>query len=123
MRRLATLALAALFVAGCGDGTTKTVTETRTVTVATAAPAPPTGDREAILDATEAFYAASGTGINRRDLTLQKTDGRFADVLVAQDAHAILKKGGETWIVVFDGNGTIPPATRERFGIPAEYGG
>ena len=123
MHRLVTLALVALFVAGCGDDKTKTVTESRTVTVTTTSPAPPTGDREAILDATEAFYAASGTGINRRDLTLQKTDGRFADVLVAQDAHAILKKGGETWIVVFDGNGAIPAATRERFGIPAEYGG
>jgi hypothetical protein len=52
-----------------------------------------------------------------------KTNGTFADVLVADEAHAILKKADDTWLVVFDGNGAIPPEIRERFDIPEEYGG
>jgi hypothetical protein len=26
-------------------------------------------------------------------------------------------------LVSFDGNGSIPPETRQRYGIPADYGG
>jgi hypothetical protein len=126
MRRTRSFAFAVLAVAalsGCGSEKTKTVTETRTVTASTT-PAPAPDERDAILDAVLAYYAADeSAGISRGDLSVAKTDGRFADVLVAGEAHAILKQGGDTWVVVFDGNGTIPPTTVQRFGIPAEYGG
>jgi hypothetical protein len=105
---------------GVRRGRHKTVTETKTVTT----PAQPQRDADAILDATAAFYAAGvGGGVTRENLSLVKMNGTFADVLVAGDAHAILKKGGDRWIVVWDGNGIIPPETRDRFGIPADYGG
>ncbi|MDX6698773.1 MAG: hypothetical protein QOE65_2170 [Solirubrobacteraceae bacterium] len=117
------IALAAVTFAGCGDAKTKTVTETRTVTVTATTPSKPASDREAIVDATFTFYRLSGSGIPRDQLQVQKTDGTFADVLVATDAHAILKKADDTWLVVFDGNGSIPPETRKRFSIPPEYGG
>ena len=123
---LSAVLVAALAAMGCGTTKTKTVTETRTVTVASTPTTPPpaSDDREAILDATAAFYA-NGTagGIKRGDLRVVKTDGTFADVNVANEAHAILKKVGDTWVVVFDGNGSIPPDERQRFGIPADYGG
>ena len=119
-----TIGLAAVALAGCGDDEeTKTVTETRTVTVTATTPANPAGDREAIVDATYTFYRLSGSGIPREELRVEKTDGTFADVRVANEAHAILKKADDTWLVVFDGNGPIPPETRERFSIPPEYGG
>jgi len=118
-----TVALAAVALAGCGDEKTKTVTETRTVTVTATTPANPAGDREAIVEATYAFYRMSGSGIPREQLRVVKTNGTFADVLVANEAHAILKKAGDTWVVVFDGNGSIPPEIRKRFNIPPEYGG
>lgn len=124
--RLPALALAlaaAVAFAGCDETKTRTVTETRTVTVTAAAPSKPAGDREAIVDATYTFYRLSGSGIPRAELRVVKTDGTFADVRVANEAHAILKKADDTWLVVFDGNGSIPPETRERFGIPPEYGG
>lgn len=123
--RLPTLSIALAIVtfAGCGDEKTRTVTETRTVTVTATTPSSPANDREAIVDATYTFYRLSGSGIPRAQLRVVKTDGTFADVLVANEAHAILKKADDTWLVVFDGNGSIPPETRERFGIPAEYGG
>ena len=123
MCRLVTLAFVALFVVGCGDEKAETVTESKTVTVTTTTPAAPTDERQAILDAAQAFYDASGGGVVRADLSVVKTNGRFADVLVAGDAHAILKKGGDTWVVIFDGNGAVPPETRDRFGIPPDYGG
>ena len=124
MRRLLPLALLLAALAGCGDDKTKTVTETRTVTVTKTTPAAPADDKTAILDAAEAFYAASAdNSVKRSDLSIVKNDDRFADVLVAGEAHAILKKGGDTWVVVFDGNGAIPQEIRDRFGIPPEYGG
>src|SRR5687767_10844540 len=83
-------ALAAVSLAGCGDQKTETVTETRTVTVTATTAASPAGDREAILDATFAFYRLSGDGVPREDLRVVKTNGTFADVLVADEAHAIL---------------------------------
>lgn len=115
--------LAALALAGCGDSETRTVTDTRTVTVTATTASTPAGDREAIVDATYTFYRLSGSGIPREELRVVKTDGTFADVQVADEAHAILKKADDTWLVVWDGNGAIPPETRERFGIPAAYGG
>jgi hypothetical protein len=116
--------VAAAAIAGCGSDETKTVTDTKTVTVTTPTTAPAPDERGAILDAVLAYYAADESGgISRSDLSVAKTDGRFADVLVAGEAHAILKKGGDTWVVVFDGNGIIPPTTVQRFGIPPEYGG
>ena len=115
-------ALAAVTLAGCGDETTKTVTETRTVTVTATTSASPAGDREAIVDATFAFYRLSGGGVRREDLRVVKTNGTFADVLVANEAHAILKKADDTWLVVFDGNGAVPPEIRERYDIPPDYG-
>ena len=123
MRRAILVPLAVLALAGCGEDKTKTVTETRTVTVTTTTTAQPADERTAILNAAQAFYEASGGGVVREDLSVVKTNGRFADVLVAGEAHAILKKGGNTWVVVFDGNGAIPPAVRDRFGIPTDYGG
>jgi ABC-type glycerol-3-phosphate transport system substrate-binding protein len=114
--------IAALATVGCGGGDTKTVTETKTVTVTNTTPAPT--DQDAILDAATAFYAAgTGSGIPRSDLKVVKTNGTFADVQVGTDAHVILKKGGNTWVVLWDGNGTSPPETRQRFAIPADYGG
>src|SRR5688500_6790076 len=120
--RLPALALATVTLAGCGDEPTKTVTETRTVTVTATTAANPAGDREAIVNATFAFYRLSGGGVSREDLRVVKTDGTFADVLVANEAHAILKKADDTWLVVFDGNGAVPPEIRERFDIPPDYG-
>jgi hypothetical protein len=126
MRRLLPFALvlaATVSAIGCGSGDTKTVTETKTVT-APAATTPAGNDNDAILDAAVALYAAGpDSQISRGDLTVVKTNGTFADVNVANEAHVILKKAANTWIVVFDGNGSIPPETRQRFGIPAEYGG
>ena len=117
---LLTLTTLALGVAGCGGGDTKTVTETKTVTT----PAQPQRDADAILDATAAFYAAGASGgVKRESLSLVKSNGTVADVLVAGEAHAILKKGDDRWVVVWDGNGIMPPETRDRFGIPADYGG
>ena len=123
MRRLLPPALVALSLAGCGGDETKTVTETRTVTATATTPASPASEREAIVDATYTFYRLSGSGIPRDELRVEKTNGTFADVLVANEAHAILKQADGTWLVVFDGNGAIPPETRERFSIPPEYGG
>jgi ABC-type glycerol-3-phosphate transport system substrate-binding protein len=115
---------AALAISGCGSDKTKTVTETKTVTVTSTTATPPPDDRSAILDAAGAFYAAStATGTKPNDLSLVKTDGTFADVNVGNEAHAILKKAGGLWVVVFDGNGSIPRETRQRYGIPAGYGG
>ena len=94
-----------------------------TATTTTPAPAAPAGDRQAIVDATYTFYRLSGSGIPRAELRVVKTDGTFADVQVADEAHAILKKADDTWLVVWDGNGAVPPETRERFGIPPGYGG
>jgi hypothetical protein len=120
---LGSFVILALVVAACGGSDTKTVTETKTVT-APAATTPAGSDQDAILHAVVAFYAAgTDSGIGRGDLKVVKTNGTFADVQVGTDAHAILKQGGDTWVVVFDGNGSIPPETRQRFGIPADYGG
>ena len=123
MRRLVPLAFVALLFAGCGDEKTKTVTETRTVTVTSTTPSTPATQRTAIVDATYAFYRLSGSGIPREELRVEKTNGTFADVNVANEGHAILKQADGTWLVVWDGNGTIPPETRERYSIPPEYGG
>lgn len=111
---------ACLGVAGCGDEDTRTVTVTRTVTAA--APESRAADREAILDSVMAYYAADeSAGVDRDDLRIEKTNGRFADVVIADEAHAILKKARGQWIMLFDGNGVIPQDTVARFGIPPEY--
>jgi hypothetical protein len=106
--------------AGCGDDETRTVTVTRTAT--TTAPQSRAADREAILDSVLAYYAADeSAGVARSDLRIEKHNGRFADVVIANEAHAILKKARDHWIVLFDGNGVIPQDTVARFGIPPEY--
>jgi ABC-type glycerol-3-phosphate transport system substrate-binding protein len=112
---------ACLGAAGCGgDEETRTVTVNRTVTAA--APDSRAAEREAILDAVVAYYAADETaGVDRGDLRIEKTNRRFADVVIADEAHAILKKARGQWIVLFDGNGVIPQDTVARFGIPPEY--
>ncbi len=126
MRKAAPLGLlavlgAGLAFAGCGGGTTTVIT---TVVPGGTATTQTSADEGAILDAAVAFYKATGDDtFDRSQLKLVKTNGQFADVLVAQEAHVILKKGGDTWVVVWDGNGTMPPETRSRFGVPPDYGG